>query len=192
MTRDFCYLCLRVDSNRFYKELRDFGFDGKQAQFTIGLIRKAYEADASLCSGKRTSVLKATFAYIGGLASDVMFRYDDSLHRITIRDCRVKFNVTDQSIGRNYRRLARLLGLKEDLDARRKHIATSSVYLIERLAAAYTRLHYVENDLLDALARDNELNAHVKMWIKTRPHGPNLSAYQSTELQIARWLSDKL
>jgi hypothetical protein len=123
--RERCFVCERIDTKRFYRELREWGFNSEQAEKTVGLIAKCYRKKPYLFCGKKTKTIKATFAYIGGVLFGVLrpssYYGEPTLHVPTQLDCAGKWNIREIPIRNLYPRILDALSIDFPKSMIKKH-----------------------------------------------------------------------
>jgi hypothetical protein len=145
-----CYLCLRIDSREYFRELRELGFSPIAARFTVGLVERVYRANPSLLAGKSARVVKASLAYVGGIMQNVQKRHKYYSRRVRspIRqiDCAKKFNCNFMSIRSTYVPICKTLGIDvRDLpnvaDRNFRNRGGSTAYHSKQAACRVSSLH---------------------------------------------------
>ena len=103
-----CYLCLRIDPEQFFQELRKYGFYSGEARRIVSWIKKIYEKDPTFLCGRRSSTIKASLAYIG--ARLLTNKRGREMYKFSQRDLALHFKCTETALRSNYQRIMKTFG----------------------------------------------------------------------------------
>lgn len=120
---DKCYLCMRIDAEKFYMELKELGFESDEAQVIVSWVKQIYEADPIFLCGRSSKSIKSGLAYVGVCVyqkgewvwtdqAKVNFENRYKYGKIWTFSQKIiakQFKVTQACVRRNYRRILKFM-----------------------------------------------------------------------------------